>query len=262
MSSIQDRIRRLESGAGDGGSAAPSGAVAAAKARFARGASADVSNIASRFKGEVEDAPVATPSVAALRERVQAPAASVSARAAMLAARPSESGSARVSARRDALESRGDAAALSARTDRFERAASTSTEDSRPLGLIALRSGKFDGEQTRPHTARAALQNRAAIFEKPRSEDEAPAKKPPALVPVAPAEPQPSKTAKAPALGRVASAAKDRELHEVRAELADMVSASKELLSELARLRAAMQDMERSRDALLKRVNALERKAK
>lgn len=282
--SIQDRIRRLQQN-GDGDDALPvSGAVAAAKARLARstldidsGKPRTVSNIASKFTSEEEAEKIPSvrpPSVPALRERVTGASSqknsthSVTARAQALSDNSNSDGSnpSQVSARLGALNSRAnDNGGVAARAGKFEKAAS---EDRQKVsGLVSMRSNQLD-EKKAPSAPSTPLKSRAALFEsdkhKKKEEEPTSSANAPSRVAAATAafNRKPNDEAEQPKVGRVASAAKDRELHEVRTELSDMVAVSQELLSELAQLRKGMREMEATRDGLLKRIEKLEKKAK
>lgn len=280
MSSIQDRIRRLESQDGLPDTSVPAtGAVAKAKARLSRsendgdaGTSRSVSNMASKFipekKGEER-----TATVSQLRERVTSAGKStggaVSARAAAFSSdKTATSGGAQVSARLGALEASEGAASKSggvaARAGRFEKKEDTSSTVS--SGLVTMRSGQLSEKEKREPSPSSGLSSRTALFENAKKNQPERPKTPPSRVAAATAafanKASLGDKAEQPKMGKVASAAKDRELHEVRLELADMSAVSKELLSEVAKLRAGMREMEAMRDALLKRVDYLERKAK
>ncbi len=281
--SIQDRIRRLQQN-GDGDDALPvSGAVAAAKARLARSSQDDdlgkprtVSNIASKFASDAKvekSTSTRPPSVSALRERVTAasssgkdPTQSVTARAAALSGNSDNpTNTAQVSARLGALNSHAnDNGGVAARAGKFEKAAS---EDRQKVsGLVSVRSNQLDEKQA-PSAPSTPLKSRAALFEGEKAkqkEEPVAGTNAPSRVAAATAafDRKPTQVDEQPAVGRVASAAKDREMHEVRTELSDMVAVTQELLSELAQLRKGMREMEATRDVLLKRIDKLEKKAR
>lgn len=193
MSSIQDRIRRLQSAESTDDQTRPaSGTVEAAKARLSRGQSESaktVSSIANRFAKPVADDGPKGPSVAAMREKVATAgtASTVQARAAKLATPADErGGSARVAAARGALDA-GRGGGVSNVAGRFEKAAPSTPTGGKLAGRASIFENVAEAEMTaaspransglRPrrnlHEAKAdgppksGMSQRAAAFERP-----------------------------------------------------------------------------------------------